>query len=385
MATLASEFTVNRGVLPWIEVVEGESPSGHSPSTAASAPARKARALFAARVRPLPQEQREAWKWGFSNDHARQEAMARQQQFLAGLHDGGQFEFKQPPPGPVLALHLLRDPANEGLALCLLGAVDGGYALEAREQAIDLWRTVVAAFPYDYEVAPVLSPEEFYELSGLGLLDQIKAESEIVEVRRFEAPLSTGHGPGLLLGSWQGHDRADEQIWRALAIAPQATLLTIRIQPTYITTAEWPRIQAALNLAPGATETESPLLRQHYRWAANLYEKRLSAWVRPFLLQVHLVAIGGVPTYLRRALGTAITWKREGDAQPAYQTVAPPDKSVLDNWRHTVRRLSFTTTPPAADNNLLCRLHLLAGIEEASTVFHWPYPPKGGLPGVDFL
>lgn len=386
MAIMTCEPQVSAdAALPWVEVVEGECRESDSPSTAISSEAGgKVRGLFAARVTPLPLEERTGRRWGFNSEALYQEAESRQQQFLAGLHDGRQFEYRRPPVGPTLALHLLSDPANERVTLCVLGAVDGRTTVEAREKAIDLWRTVAATFPYDYEVKPVLARGDFLRTSGLALVEQIAAPDEIAEVQRFEMRVSTGRGPALLLGLWQGNKRADEQVWRALTAAPQPTLLSVRVQPTHIATAEWPRLQAVLNFAPFASEIETPAFRQHYRWAADIYDKRLRSWMQPFLLQVHVAAPGGVPVYLRRALGSAMTFRADSVAPPGYQIVTPSSESVTHDWRQALRRLSFTRIPSTANNNFLYRLHMLASIEEALTVFRWPYPPKEELPGVRF-
>jgi len=386
MDTPPAEITVSSSPLPWIEVTGGEQRSSAAPPAAPSpAAVDEFRALFAARVKPLPFAQRAARKWGWNSENLRQEAIARQQQFLVGLCASGQFELRQPPAGPTLALSVLADPATGRLALCLLGADSGQSAPAARERAVDLWRTVATTFAYDYEVVPVASRQEFLALSGRELLEGVAGQDEIVEIRRFEMPLSTGHRPGLLLGLWQNNEHADEQVWRALAAAPRPTLLSIRVQPTLITTVEWPRLQAALDFTRAAEETNSEALKLHYDWANALYEKRLRSWLRPYLLQVHLVTVGGVPTYLQRAVGTAMTYRTDGNAQPSYQVVAPSDPSVLQSWRRALCRLSFIAVPPATDTNLLGRLHLLAGLEEVMAVFRWPYPPEGNLPGVEFM
>lgn len=363
--------------LPWFELDEGDANGAPPPA------APRARALFAATVKPWPFDQRAEWRWGWNADNTRQEAQTRQQQFLTGLRDAGRFEYRAPPAGPTLALHAYHDPDGAGLALCLLGAADGPDADGARAAAADLWHTVRTAFPYDYEVAPVPSRREFFNRSGLALLDELAAPRDVVEIQRFEMRLSTGHGPGLLLGLWQGDERADELVWRALAAAPRPALLSIRLRPTQLAEWEWPRLQAVMDF-PAAPETASPVLRRHYRWAAELYEKRLHGWQLPYLVQIHLAVPGGVPDYLARAIGAALTGGQGKDQapQPLYQVVPPADCAALYDWQLALYRASFTGAATASP--WLRRVHLLAGPDEAATVFHWPYPSKGGLPGVEF-
>ena len=240
---------------------------------------------------------------------------------------------------------------------------------------------MAATFPYDYDVAPLTSPTEFQSVSGLGVLAGLNAPGEVVEIRRFETRLPTDGGVRLLLGVWQGDDRPDEPVWRALAAAPEGAMLSIRLRPTRLTTGEWSRLEGVVARSP----TDDAGLWPHaFDWAADLYDRRQRAWGLPFLLQVHVAAPGGVALYLRRVLGGAFTHRAGAPAQPGYEALWPPDAAGAAAWQAALGRVGFTATP-GGEASLWPRLHLLADMDEALTVFRWPYPPSSGLPGVTFL
>lgn len=375
--------------IPWIEVAEGADVSGAAPLASwpySSRSPSTARALFGIRIRPLSFEQRKDFKWGFSAANARQEAVERQQQFVADLRFRSPLDFRSPTNEPTLALHGFHDPAEQGLILCLLGAVNGRDAAEAYALAVDLWRFLTATFPYDYELTPLCTRTDYLNDTGMGLLDKIEGQNEIVELRRFEMRLTTHRGPGFLLGSWQSAGGSDEQVWRALASANQPTLLSVRIQPTTISAPERAKIDALMNISPAGEESPAELVAQYCRLGAALYEERKGSWRSPYMMQLHLASLGGVPGYLTRALASAMTYHRDDVSdQSGYQVAIPHETQDVTRWRQALTQVTFANASPASTNQFMYRLSLLAGLDETLAAFRWPYPPQPGLPGVRFI
>lgn len=372
---------------PWIEVAQLR-PSADLEQSAPLdlSPGYEWQALFACQVCLRPFEDLLRLRWGFNAAFLLQEAMERQRLFVEAQHPGDPpllLDWRQKRS---LALRCQRRSEWPGNLLSLIGKVSAPSQEIARQAALNHWREIRSLFPYDYDLRPALSREAFRRLAGWEILSQAGEINGLAQVRRFEHPLQTGGETLLIGGVWQAAERSDEQIWRALAACAEPVLLNILLRPAALLENER-RLLAALESAAQKASQEGNLaiFQPYAAWAAGLARRRSAPWARLFLAQVCLVSPAPLPEYLLRAVGSALTHAANPEQTlPGFQSLFPASQAEAAAWTPYLYWLE--TLPP---NRVVPpgweRLQDMADLVEAQALFHFPYPPEAGLPGVTFL
>jgi len=353
-------------------------------------------ALFAVRVVPQPYEVVEQRKWGFPARDLLNEVMDRQMGFIASLH---YVHPQSPSPDPhikTVALRYIAHPAIGQVDIALIGKVFATTVEKARDLAQVWCAEIVALFPYDYDVIPVTSAEEFAALSGESLIEGVSSPMQLVEVRRYEAfvpkILETDVTEGdYLLFPFVWHPNGMEQVWRAMALLPVPTLVNVTLRPTYLYEAEEIHLRQLHAAARKLADAEHPDLQIQGKIAAKLYADYLTQLAHPFLMRVQAVAETTMPMALAQALGTSLTHEFltgiEGKCEvptPGYEILFPT-QDELSTAQHNLRLLEMDNwgydlaAPPYR------RFRYLVDATSAHCAFRLPFPPRGDLPGVIFL
>lgn len=352
-------------------------------------------ALFAARVAPQSYEVVEQRKWGFLARDLLHEVMDRQMRFIASLH----YVDSQPPsPNPHLktvALRYIAHPATGQVDVALIGKVFATTADEARDLARAWCAEIIALFPYDYELIPATSAEEFAALSGQSLIKRMSSPRQLVEVRRYEAFVPKTSETDVTEGDYLlfpfiWHPNAMEQVWRAMALLPVPILLNVTLRPTCLYEVEEIHLRQLYTAAKKLEDAEHPDLQIQGRTAAKLYADCLTRLSHPFLMRIQATAEGPMPMALAQALGTSLVHGFltgiEGECEiptPGYETLFPTQDELstaqdnlrlleMDNWGYDL------AAPPYR------RFRYLVDTTGAHCAFRLPFPPRGGLPGVTF-
>jgi len=351
-------------------------------------------ALFAARVVPQPYEIVEQRKWGFSAKDLLHEVLDRQMRFIASLH---YVESHSPSPDPhikTVALRYVAHPAMGQVDIALIGKVFAATVEEAHDLARARCAEIVALFPYDYDLIPATSAEEFAALSGQSLIEGVSSPAQLVEVRRYEAfvprisEADVTEGDYLLF-PFIWHPNAMEQVWRAMALLPVPTLVNVTLRPTYLYEAEEIHLRQLHAAAKKLADAEQPDLRIQGEIAAKIYADYLTRLGHPFLMRIGVVTQGKMPMALAQALGTALTYgflagvDEHEMPTPGYEILSPT-QDELDTARRNLCLLEMDdwgydlAAPPYR------RFRYLVDTTSAHCAFRLPFPPRGDLPGVTF-
>ena len=360
-------------------------------------------ALFAIRVAPRPMEVRLKWRWGFNNAALLEEAADRMRQFVEGQHPA-----EDVPAGAAteraLALRCIAGGDGAVLDLSLVGRVRAATRRAAHEAAFEYWYELMNAFPYDYQLTPATNREIFYRWSGkdwvspsaptdktehpanrrqTGRLNP--AALQVVEVQRFEGALATSANFIYTLGCWRFALRSDEVIWRVLAGTSRPVMLNITLQPAVLQPNELYTLEEMRLAALPATDAALPGVRREAEWIATSFDERIRSLRYPYIMRVHLLGPNGVPEGLVRNIGAAFTHPDlVDDRPPGYQSASISDPREVELCRrslHWLEPMAYET--PSVDPRF-ARLRYLFGVREALAAFRCPFPPEGGLPGVQF-
>jgi hypothetical protein len=342
------------------------------------------RAQIAFIVTPKPFSERMTMKWGWNAGAAVQEAHERLRQFILSLHtrnfrtmayEGNLFR--------TIALRCLSDPETKKLTLCIVASICGRDRQEARSLAQDFYYHLISTFPNDWVFSPVGSEELFHRYSGAELISSIRDDRSIVEIGRYEASLSNAESRQYLLGAWQLSPYTNELIWRALANSPVSVLFNVMVQPTLLYEVEFNLLKTIADQANETSGSNASLsYRRESKMGAGLLEERLKQLRFPYLVQVHLASNRGVPPFVERVVGSALTYSDQaGDPQPGEFAQLPANN--LGYWRDSLLALTPVFGVTGGHKNYQ-RLRLLSTPTEACAVLRIPYPNEAGLPGVQF-
>lgn len=377
--------------MPWIEISRGSFPGPISLNTPLNSQPEFCYAIFAAQIFPKPFEERLKWKWGFNAAVLLEEAIDRQRLFIESQHPANILTQSEPSNCQTLALRCLRNPDHSNLDLLLLGKVWARDAEAARVSASYFWNELQALFPYDFTIQPIASQADFFQLSGQQLVNEVLASKpgahrSLAEVRRFESLLADGTTTAFVFGKWQPSSLGNEQVWRALVTCPIPIMLNITLRPTILLDEELLALADMKQTIAGFAQSKLVMLNRDVEWATKVYQDRLVDLRYPFLLQVHLIALGDIPDYVLRAVGSAFTHPSGGKSTPpGYQVVQPATPEHIDNYLHDLLQLE----PIQLNNNLsdprFIRLRFMADPLETSALFRFPFPPCNGIPGVSFV
>ena len=352
-------------------------------------------ALFAVQVVSQPYEVIERRKWGFLVRDLLQEVMDRQMRFIASLH---YVDPRSPSPDPhikTVALRYVAHPETGQIGVVLMGKVFAATDEAARDLARAWCTEVLALSPYDYDLIPATSSEQFRALSGQSLVEAVSSPAQLVEVRRYEAfvprtsEVDVTEGDYLLFPfTW--HPNAMEQVWRAMALFPMPTMVNVAIRPAYLYEVEEIHLRQLYAAARELADAEHPDLRVQGEIAAEVYAGYLTRLSHPFLMRVGVVAQGRVPMALAQALGTALTYgflggedDGRGVPAPGYDIQFPARDELgvaasnlrlleMDDWGYDL------AAPPYR------RFRYLVDTRTAHCAFRLPFVPEGGIPEVLF-
>jgi hypothetical protein len=375
----------------WIEV------SRASPSWSGSNSARQGtdslddhQALMAARVIPKPFSLVHRWRWGFTNQSLLEEALDRQRLFIEAQHTGDDLAVQ--PPGDLftLALRCFNDPQTAELNLVLVAKVKAADAARAQTAANDYWEVLKATFPYEYELHPASSQEEFEEISGQRILNRIVEANPprlnaLTQIRRSELVLNVGSAAVFLVGKWQPSNFSNEQIWRALGGSSRPVMLSVLLRPTVLYDDELFTLGEAAQFIDQAATSPLPMVTQNTGWARDIYRERLRGLRYPYQVQVHLLSPNGIPEALARAVGSALAHNTPGNPPlPGYQLIQARNAERLRKNALAMASLEPTELADDLADIRFARLRDLMDYSEAQAAFHWPVPPETGIPGVEF-
>ncbi|MEW5872798.1 MAG: hypothetical protein AB1894_26300 [Chloroflexota bacterium] len=371
---------------PWIEISQYRGPlSLISPNDTLRAGVDIYQAVFACLISPKPFAEIVKRKWGFNHAFLYTEAIDRQQLLIEAQHPANDLAQTESADCHTLALRCWHEPGQENLNLVLLGKVCASEPENARHMALEYWHGISTAVPYDYHLAPLTSPDEYRSLSGIELVKSCQTSSSLIEIRRLETTLFTGHSNIYLLGKWQTSERANELLWQAIMDSPKPVLFSVALRPTILLEYERLALAEMDALAGQAKQESSPQsIQLEMDWITRFNAERLQLR-RPYLMQCHLAAPSGVSDYFSRIVGSVFTRSKEGEPDaPGYIISHPGTKEQLACWRDKLVWAEPNLDMGDVLDARFARVRYMVGAREANTVFRLPFPPEGGIPGVKF-
>jgi hypothetical protein len=373
--------------IPWIEIGPGDRFGEKAEKQEGYISAgNNFHAVFACLVRIRPFDQLDGRKWGWVAGALLEEARERQRLFIETQHYSGELQ-EEPPEHRTLALRCVHDPQTfSGLRLSLLAKVCGSSIENARQAAVSYWYELHSIFPYDYELIPAQTQQDFQELAGWKILNQATEASEFANVQRFEGIVNANNERFYLLGSWKSSNYANEQIWRALAGSEKRVMLNICLRPTVLLESERFALAGIAERTEKITkEIQLSNIQIHADFAANNYAHLVEFLRKPYIAQVCLVSPGGLAEYLPRAVGFALTHTAEHEpATPGFQVVQPRGPTEIADWCSQLAWLETGNHDVWSIDERFVRIRKMVDAFEASALFNLPFPPKAGFPDVIF-
>lgn len=370
----------------WVEIIPGQDEPFQPHGVVAWLPPGKGwHAQFAASIQIRPFKELERLKWGFNFGSLLEEVIDRQRLFIESQHFPGE-PVQEPEEGRTLALRCLNDPEAAQLRLSLLVKVHASTRQRAHAFALQTWQEIQSIFPYEYTLVPALDQIQFQRLTGWEWLQEIREQFTLVEIERFEGRLSTGSERLYLLGTWKNSLVANEQTWRVLAGASQRILMTVILRPTVLYDYDVAALQAIAEFAEKIRQGPvNPALLPYLNNATAVYRKMAETLRHPFLARVVLASPDGIPEYIPRDIGYAMTHLDKPEpSTPGFQICVPKSEEEITDWK----RLLFWIEPEALPRNGIDerfqRLRSLVNVSEAISLFRLPFPPEGGIPGITF-
>jgi hypothetical protein len=339
-------------------------------------------AVFACRVGIRSHEQWARLKWGFNALTLFDEFLERQKLFLEAQYSIRNEMRLENPDQQTLAFRYIQRP-GEGVWLTILGKIYARTEAEAVRNAAAHYRGIHSTFPYDYQLIPACTRQEFLQFSGQNILEEKENDSWVAQIRRAEIPAVPDRRSPFLQGLWQTGARAHESIWRSLASAPHPVVMNVLLRSTIL----YEREQTMLLKADREiSEIEGGLVNQKTlttvkEWSTRYTERRLTPWKKFFYLQVHLASNGTLDENLCRIIATSLTLTAGKDSLPGYQVIVAKrdDESI---WRKHLSELNLTVSNSRLS---LPRLADIADMDEVFAVMRLPYsPPDKGFPDIVF-
>jgi hypothetical protein len=311
-------------------------------------------------------------RWGFNAAVLLDEAIDRQRLFVESQIVDEDTLLAGNEPQKTLALRGMNLPGL-GLQMSLVGKVGAKDASIVEEEAQKYARTIHSTFPQDFVLRPAETKNEFESLSGASFFAKTP---RIAMIQRALAPIPSPRGYERAVGLWQATTRSNEQIWRALAGTTSPAMFNITLQPSMMFEGDRELI-LELRKVGNPKEKESVLNAPYTAWADQYIKRRLTAWKKFFMVQVHVLCEGKMDEHLVRSIGSALTRDTADSPLPGYQIVKPTSPEDEKDWIQQIQALDLIPSFLRTDD--------LADMDEAASVFRFPYRPEAGLPGARFL
>ena len=213
---------------PWIEV---SARSETEQATGARAEGRP-RALVAAMVLPRSYAERNRMRWGFNFGAAYDEYKERLVNFIDWLY---MRQFQAPNSRLLgrrsIALRCILSEPGQPLNLSVVAAVRDVSPTRLRAACLDFFEELSASFPYDYQLVPAETAEDFKLVSGRDFIESAHHAQSLVEVGRKEFALPDSPLAHSAPGEWLPSKQPYETMWRALATAPAPVLFNVLVHP----------------------------------------------------------------------------------------------------------------------------------------------------------
>ena len=328
-------------------------------------------AVFAYQVFHRKAEEWLKMRWGFNAGALLDEALDRYKLFIESQAVNEEEFLAGTMQNNTLAMRGVHSP-EIGLQMVLLGRSFAPTMEQAQQAAKQYAREIFSTFPHDFLMAPAKTEDEYRRLTGEDLLN---GNSNIAQIQRGMISLPIEHGPRYLGGLWQASSRSNEQIWRALSAMPQAAIFNIVIQPTVLYAGEKHGLLDIKKSISSSESNKNEAISAYIPWADSYIKRRLTAWKKFFLVQIHLVADEGMEN-LARSIGSALTRDSNDMALPGYQTLYPGSTHENQQWLENIRSLELIQNSQHLDE--------IADLDEVFSVFRFPYQPEAGLPGANF-
>ncbi len=373
---------------PWIEVIKlGNDLHTLEGNLSYNVDCGEICALFATQISPKSFSEIEKWKWGWNSGALYNEVVDRQRLFIESQHPSDDLLLQC---NHSFALRCLNIPSRSEIKFSLVGKVYSSDETTAQYAAREYWEEIAAIFPYDYNVLPITKRDEFLQVAGWEHLSRICKPDQYVEICRFEACLPTGNNQVYALGNWQYSEFANEQIWRAISGCSKPIMLSITLHPINLHEDErlW-IIDLVANIEKSCQQTASDSsifssIRIDAEWAAE-QATRLKYLRYPYLLQIQLVGPLGIPNYLTRAIGSALTHSDSDGQTPGYQVIRIDDETQLQKAKTMLKRVDIGMIDETIPDIRFQKLRYISGIQEVIAALRLPFPPKVGLPGVSIF
>jgi hypothetical protein len=368
----------------WVQVQRGGGPSlDQFGDLLPSPPSGTYHALFTALVRLKSFKEISPYQWGWNKGALMQEALDRQRLFIEAQHAYDELAINIDTNQRTLALRCIRYPKSDDLLLVLIGKIAEITQQKAKTNALELWQEISSIFPYEYDLLPAKTFDEFVYLTGFDIIKTTKDSEGWREIRRFDGMYNLIDQQIYMLGMWQQSQRANEQIWRALGGWKQPMIYNVLLRPTMLFDEErlsLLKIIDSLNIVANKEEYKS---NPEIQWMLQNYRQLVTQLHFPFCVQVILVSPSTIPNYLIRAIGSGFCHSEEkGITGPGYQKVCPNNK----NLPTLVNELLWLEPDFSYGGTVgsYTRLPYLFDSWGANTAFRFPFLAEAGLPGVMF-
>jgi len=150
------------------------------------------RGVFACQVYFRPFEELDRFRHGFNLDTLLNEALDRLKRFIETQHFPGQVDDAFIPYSQrrALALRCVNCAEPGRLTLVVMGRVYGAGEEEARENGRRACREICSIFPYDYQVVPIETGDEFERLTGAQVIRSLLETCGIKSLMQGNAAVS---------------------------------------------------------------------------------------------------------------------------------------------------------------------------------------------------
>ncbi len=344
-------------------------------------------AEFACLVVVRAAKELEHLKWGFNTGSLLEDAITRQRLFLESQHyypvESGDLIVDA---NRSLAMRCSCQPERETLQLALIAKVSGQNKTSVHQKAVEYWHEISSIFPFDYTLIPATTKDDFYSLAGWHLLEETKNEDDFAGIQRYAGVVQTGKTRFYLPGSWNFSKTANEQIWRVLAGSPKPLIWDVVIRPTVLKEEELYFVdQIAKQVEDIAKTTDIINVTPYAHYTAEKFKHWSRTLKRPFLIQARLIAPQGLPEYIARTIGFALTFNEQNEPlTPGFQITNPIDRNDVKRWCTQVKWLEVDLRPGRFANEALTRILKMVDAQCALNLFRFPFPPGKGIPGAMF-
>ena len=357
--------------MPWIEIDHSADQSDISSYLTSEY---DWQAMFACQVKVLSHQDWFLFRWGLNAGTLFEEALERQKLFFESQHDLDRDLRVENPNRRALAFRYINIP-GAGLTLVVLGKIFAQSQTEANERALEYYRALEAAFPYDYALSPAKNKEEFHEMSAWNILVQNKEPMSVAQIKRCEMPVGVDLQSPHLHGLWQSSGRAYEQLWRSLAGAPYPVVMNILLRSTMLYEGDAERLLSAADAlsAMAAPPRMQRAFKVYKEWNDNYINRRLASWKKFFYLQIHVASTHEFDENFLRNVSAPFALTYPGQALPGYQIVFPAREKRVE-WGRKIHNMDIVF---GGSQLPVPRLSEVADLEEVFAAVRIPYTPPG--------